>query len=43
VNKGPRFAQTDESGKIISSTEEKKDFDFLEHIPRIAPMLEWAN
>ena len=33
----------DESGKLISSTEEKKDFDFLEHIPRLAPLLEWAR
>jgi antitoxin component YwqK of YwqJK toxin-antitoxin module len=35
--------QYDDSGKIISSTEEKKDFDFLEHIPQLEPLLEWAR
>jgi antitoxin component YwqK of YwqJK toxin-antitoxin module len=35
--------QYDESGKIIRRTEEKKDFDFLEHIPQLEPLLEWAR
>jgi antitoxin component YwqK of YwqJK toxin-antitoxin module len=33
----------DESGRVIGSTEEKKDFDFLRSIPRLEPLLEWAH